>query len=194
MTCKTCLEITRHFNLSSHSAGSMMNQNSKEINEILNYLAIYRQRGNTMFILINEKALPEINDFMTACYSVMKQLRDNIEPDEFAARIARQIKAGYQLLALLEHDTIVALAGFRYKETLSMGKFIYIDDLITDENHRHQGYASRLLHKIEEIGQETGVTKIRLDSGIQRKDAHKFYLQNGFEITGHVFISKGGKS
>ena len=62
-----------------------------------------------MYILINKKALPEIHEFLPACYPVIKQLRDNIDFDDFVTRVSRQIKAGYQLLVLLENETFLLL-------------------------------------------------------------------------------------
>ena len=64
------------------------------------------------------------------------------------------------------------------------GKSIgYIENVITDVNHRRKGVGKKLMQKAIEIAQENNCCKIFLESGISRVEAHKFYKSMGFDDT-----------
>ncbi|MEP7265402.1 MAG: GNAT family N-acetyltransferase, partial [Bacteroidota bacterium] len=74
-------------------------------------------------------------------------------------------------------------------EHLAWGKAIYIDDLTTHPSHRKKGYAKLLLDYVDEQAKLHGCEQVHLDSGCvpQRYDAHRLYLNYGFNITSHHF-------
>lgn len=53
-----------------------------------------------------------------------------------------QSAQGYRLLAIWVNATPLALAGYRRLDNLINGRFIYVDDLVTDMEARGQGTAS----------------------------------------------------
>jgi len=66
----------------------------------------------------------------------------------------------------------------------NQGKSIgYIENVITDVNHRRKGVGKKLMQKAIEIAQENNCCKIFLESGISRVEAHKFYKSMGFDDT-----------
>src|SRR5205085_176254 len=79
------------------------------------------------------------------CFPVMAELRPHLVETDFVARIRRQQEAGYHLAFLKDKGIIKALAGYRFSESLSWGKFMYVDDLVTAEKYRSRGYGQRLL-------------------------------------------------
>ena len=81
----------------------------------------------------------------------------------------------------------MAAAGFRITESLAWGKYLYIDDLIVDEDHRRHGCAKALWIWLTRVAKENGCEQMHLDSGVNRHDAHKFYLRHGMDITCHHF-------
>lgn len=113
------------------------------------------------------------------CYPVMSQLRPSYSPESFRARVREQQARGY-VLAFLEHGTrVVAVAGYQIRETLIDGRFLHVDDLVTDEDHRSRGYGAKLLMWLRKEAQAHGCRSLQLDSGVQRSDAHRFYEQQG---------------
>ncbi len=52
--------------------------------------------------------------------------------------------------------------------------------LAVDNDFKRNGIGSALLHKAEEWAREHGASGIRLCSGIERENAHKFYLSQGY--------------
>lgn len=122
------------------------------------------------------------------CYKVMRQLRPHFtEEQEFINQIQRQLKDGYQLVSCHEEGNIKALVGFRFLEFLAWGKVLYIDDLVTDSDARKNGHAGKLLKWVIEQAKKENCDQVHLDSGPQRHDAHRLYLNYGFKIIGHHF-------
>lgn len=126
-------------------------------------------------------------------YPVMSQLRDGYSLDAFMSQVSRQQRQGYQLAALVNFDEVMSVAGFRQLENLAMGKFIYIDDLITAKNFRSQGCGRLLLSWIKNYAHEQGCYQVHLDSAVTRHDAHRFYLQQRMDISGyHFYVDLAG--
>jgi GNAT superfamily N-acetyltransferase len=126
------------------------------------------------------------------CFALMVQLRPHLKPDEFVDRVRRQMNAGYQL-AFLETNRLkansqaIAIAGFHLSESLSWGRFLYVDDLVVDQKERSQGYGQQLLQELIEYAKQQDCQQFHLDSGVQRFEAHRFYFQQRLAITGYHF-------
>lgn len=123
-----------------------------------------------------------------SCYKAMHQLRPHLTSEEaFINQVQRQIQEGYRLAYIQNHGLVKALAGFRFLEFLAWGKVLYIDDLVADIASRKNGYGSKLLKWIINEAKEAKCDQVHLDSGPQRHDAHRLYLNHGFKIIGHHF-------
>jgi GNAT superfamily N-acetyltransferase len=122
------------------------------------------------------------------CFAVLKQLRPHREETAMVTQIIRQQAAGY-LLAYVESEQVVrAVAGYRYGENLAYGKFMYVDDLVTNSDDRSQGLGKFLFDWLVSAAREHGCEVLALDSGVQRYGAHRFYLTNRMDIVSHHFI------
>jgi GNAT superfamily N-acetyltransferase len=102
-------------------------------------------------------------------------------------RAAAQRRQGYQLLAAVVDGQPAAVAGFWVRQNLAWDGFVYVDDLVTDEQHRSQGYGGLLLDWLVDYCRDHGLAELHLDSGVQRFAAHRFYLEKRMEITCHHF-------
>ena len=58
---------------------------------------------------------------------------------------------------------------------------MYIPELIVTEKYQKKGVGTRLIDACISLAKEKKCHKIRLESGIQRKEAHHFYKNLGFE-------------
>ena len=128
------------------------------------------------------------NAELAACYPVMRELRPNIGEEQFLSQVRRQERAGYRIAYVQEQDRVVAVAGFRAGESLSWGNFLYVDDLVTRSEYRSKGYGAKLLSWLKEQAAILGCEQIHLDSGVQRKDAHRFYEREGMSLIGFHFF------
>lgn len=125
---------------------------------------------------------------ISACYPVMRELRPHIAEGQFLSRVRSQEKAGYRLAFVEQSDAVVAVAGFRVGENLAWGRFLYVDDLVTLPSCRSNGFGASLLSWLREFAIRNGCVQMHLDSGIQRKDAHRFYEREGMSMASFHFL------
>lgn len=123
-----------------------------------------------------------------ACFAVMAQLRPHLSEGEFLDRVRRlEASHGYLLAAVFDGDAVRAVAGFRIGESLAWGRYLYVDDLVTDAAHRGEGCGGRLLTWLIERAREAGCDQLHLDSGVQRLEAHGFYEGHGLSQSSHHY-------
>ncbi len=131
--------------------------------------------------------LAESDRDINRCLPVMQQLRPHLSATDFLPRIRRQMQQGYRLAMFERDNEVVALAGFRVCENLAWERFLYVDDLITDETQRSSGAGKALFDWLLNTARNEGCQQLHLDSGVQRFGAHRFYLREGMHIAGHHF-------
>lgn len=124
------------------------------------------------------------------CWPAVKVLRPHLEESEFLPTVKEMIDEGYKLAFIEEDHIAVAIVGFRYLQYLFCGKHLYIDDLSTLPSHRKKGLGSALLDYVFDHALQSGYNTVTLDSGYQRTEAHRLYLNKGFTISSHHFIKK----
>jgi len=130
-------------------------------------------------------ALAQTDAEIARCFPVMQQLRPHLVEAEFVATVRKQQAGGY-LLAYVEKDAaVVALAGFRLLDNLVGGRVLYVDDLVTSDAHRSSGLGTTMFDWLTSRAREEGCTYLELDCGVQRFDAHRFYMKNRMAITAH---------
>jgi len=114
-------------------------------------------------------------------------LRPHIKVEEFVERVQLQFKGGYQLAAVLDEGNVVAVAGYHLSKNLAWGKYLYVDDLITNQKHRSHGFGRILLNWLRDEAKNNHCDQLHLDSGVQRKDAHRFYEREGMTFSSHHY-------
>ena len=132
----------------------------------------------------------EMDSQIFACFDLMKTLREDVRADYFVEQVQEQMKEGYELFYLVKHNIICSLAGSKISKTLAWGKCLYIFDLVSDEKERSLGYGKELLDYMKAYAKDEGCDEVHLDSGVQRFQAHKFYLREDFKISSHHFAYK----
>lgn len=118
---------------------------------------------------------------------VMLQLRTQYNKKSLAEQIKKQQQTGYNIVYVKDNGKVLGVAGFVIGEKLAWGKYLYVDDLVTNEAFRSAGVGQSILTWLEDFAKEQGCTQLHLDSGVQRFSAHKFYLREGFVIASHHF-------
>jgi GNAT superfamily N-acetyltransferase len=130
-------------------------------------------------------ALAQSDDDIARCFPVMRQLRPHLVETEFVATVKKQQAGGYVLVFLEKDAAVVALAGFRLIDNLVGGRVLYVDDLVTADAQRSSGLGSTMFDWLAARAREERCTYLELDCGVQRFDAHRFYLKNRMAITAH---------
>jgi len=128
------------------------------------------------------------NDDIAACHAVMLQLRPHVHADGFVDRVRQMERTGYRLAFIEDAGGVRAVAGYRYLDQLVRGKVLYVDDLVTDAASRSRGYGDALLDWLFETACANGCSALELDSGVHRKEAHRFYFRKRMTISAYHFV------
>ena len=129
-------------------------------------------------------------DHIKRCAPVLRELRTFLTEAEIINRVQQQMTDGYRLAYVEATDSVATVAGYRILRNLTYGKFLYVDDLVTRADNKRSGYAGQLLEWLCEHAREQGCLFLILDSGVQRFEAHRFYLAHQMDITAHHFARK----
>lgn len=136
-------------------------------------------------------ALAEGREPVARCFEVMRELRTGLtDVETFVDQVIRQQGQGYRLAFVEAGGEVCAAAGFRVSENLAWGRFLYVDDLVTRAADRSRGWGKRLIDWLIAEARAAGCAELHLDSGVQRFDAHRFYLAQRMQISSHHFALK----
>jgi GNAT superfamily N-acetyltransferase len=125
-------------------------------------------------------------DFLREGEAVHRELRPSL-PDDYAEFLCELGNEGARLTQLVAGGDVRAIALWRVFRTTYAGRRLEIDDLVTADAHRSNGYGRTLLQWIESRAAELGCEIVTLNSAQHRLDAHRFYEREGFESFGTHF-------
>ncbi len=124
-------------------------------------------------------------EWLSRAEAIHRQLRPHL-PQNYQEKMTRVLENAYMAL-MVDNDTVLGLAVYRWHENTFDGLKFYVDDLVTDESHRSEGVGHALIDHLEGVARKLGANGIVLDSGTQRAQAHKFYFREGFVIPAFNF-------
>lgn len=122
-------------------------------------------------------------------FPVMNQLRTHLDEKAYLDLVGEaKEKDSYRLFALYDQGEVVAVTGFKPMITLYYGRFVWVCDLVSDQNKRSSGYGEKLLSYVHEWAKDNGYGSVALSSGLQRTDAHRFYEEKmEYDKVSYVF-------
>lgn len=127
-----------------------------------------------------------------ASYIVMKELRTGLSLEEYKAKVREcQEHGDYRVFAWEIGKELVACCGVMTMTTLYYTDCLWIADLVVLSERRGQGIGNKLLSAVESWAKTNNYQEVALSSGIQRKAAHRFYLEKGnYELVSYQFQKK----
>jgi GNAT superfamily N-acetyltransferase len=83
----------------------------------------------------------------------------------------------------IDDDKVVSSCYAVYIPNLTRNNrgICFVENVITDKDHRNQGLASKMIDMAVSFAKEKDCYKVILQSGISRSDAHRFYESKGFD-------------
>jgi GNAT superfamily N-acetyltransferase len=124
-----------------------------------------------------EPKIADVND-ISKLVNVIKELRPKLTDKEIKLRLPKMFNEGYQICFIGDEAVAYSFAGFRILNFLYSGKTLYVDDFATLPQYRKQGFAKIVFDKIKSIAIREHCDHFGLDSGFERYDAYRFYLNN----------------
>ena len=113
---------------------------------------------------------------------VLLELRPHLSPESFHAVYDEGHPQGLRFTAAYDQGDCVGVAGWRVVASTYTLRRLYVDDLVTTSSRRSTGVGEALLAALECRAREAGCRVLDLDSGVQRADAHRFYMRHGMGI------------
>ncbi len=114
-------------------------------------------------------------------------------PDYSTERAARGFQRylesddGDVLLAEEDGDLVGLASVYVDIPSIRFGTRCWLEDLVVTSRRRSTGIGARLLVEAAAWARERGCTHLELDSGDARRDAHRFYVDQGMEQQGLIF-------
>lgn len=86
-------------------------------------------------------------------------------------------------ILVAKHDTdVVGMVCIMFLSRLNRDLVeMYIPELVVTKSYQNQGVGKKLVNACIELAKKKKCHRIRLESGIQRKESHIFYKNLGFE-------------
>jgi GNAT superfamily N-acetyltransferase len=121
---------------------------------------------------------------------VLRELRPHLAAESFAAVYDEGHPQGLRFSAAYDRGRCVGVAGWRLLATTANLRKLYVDDLVTTAAARSTGVGRTLLAALVDRAEAAGCTTVDLDSGVQRADAHRFYMREGLTISSFHFARR----
>ena len=94
------------------------------------------------------------------------------------------------LVAQIDNSKIIGMISMVFLSRLNQNTSeMYVPELIVSQNYHSKGIGKKLLNFSIKLGKEKKCHRIRLESGNQRIESHKFYKHLGFEDSS-IFFTK----
>ena len=133
---------------------------------------------------------PRDDAALARCFEVFSVLRPHLDLAAFATGVRAQTAEGYRVHYVEQDGAVAAAAGWRVARFLAWGRVVYIDDLVAHPERRRAWHGGALLDFLFARARELGCDAVHLDSGYQRNDAHRLYLNKGFVLSSHHFAAR----
>ncbi len=128
---------------------------------------------------------------MQEAYQLLAPLRPHLNWDNFV-QLANEAQERDQFrltLGILDGIS-VGIMGHRVLADFVHGRHLYVDDLVVDEARRGRGLGTQFLNYAEDQARQLGLSGLRLCTGIDNKDAIRFYHREGWGLRAHAFKKK----
>ncbi len=133
----------------------------------------------------------DVSDIHALCGLMTELSGQSITPEQMQDRLKMVEESRIDSLFVCEENgTILGLLGFRIRENLEEAS-CFGEISAIDENHdkRRSGVGRFMMEYAEILARQFNCKGMWLVSGLKREEeAHKFYKQLGYDITGYRFV------
>lgn len=129
-------------------------------------------------------------DAMMKQFPLLKQLTPALEETTTRCMLLDMIKKDYRMMGVFMGEQCVGLSGIWIGTKLYSGKYLEVDNFVTDQTFRSKGIGKLLLDAIQELARAEQCRCIMLDAYTSNTSGHRFYFREGFTIRGFHFIKE----
>ena len=144
-------------------------------------------------VTIRKAKKTDIPVILGLLYELQRPKPKDISQEEIFEKKAKMYlrDSNKEILIAEQGTTIIGLATIIFLDRLNQEKKeMYIPELIVTKNYQYKDIGTMLVNSCIELAKKNSCHRIRLESGNQRKDSHRFYKKMGFEQTALFFAKK----
>ena len=126
------------------------------------------------------------SDDLPSLLELYNQLDEDNDKGSFeeSEKVWKEIESNpnIQYFGAVDNGKVVSTCYAVYIPNLTRGNrgICFIENVVTDKDHRSKGLASKVIDMAVSFAKERNCYKAILQSGISRTEAHKFYENRGF--------------
>lgn len=110
----------------------------------------------------------------------------------FTKRLTEMVPCGYRAIGVFQGETMIACSGFWRRTRFWCGAELDIDNFIVHPDHRRKQLGPQMLAWFEALAKKDKVDLIVLDTYAETFLAHRFYMREGFTLTGYHMTKRPG--
>lgn len=120
-------------------------------------------------------------------FNIMTQIYQDLSEEKYISNLKIAMENGYKMAAVYKEGKIIAVIGINVIDDIRHGKAIRIEDFMICRSNRGIGAGKMLLKWVDwqYLKFEAEIIISNIDS--DRKESHKIFLREGFEIDGISF-------
>ena len=96
----------------------------------------------------------------------------------------------YEMYGAFDGEVLVAVCGAWVATKLWCGRYLEIDNIVTDPERRSMGAGTQLMQAMEKLARERDCEILVLDSYASNTASHRLYHRLGYEIKGFHFVKE----
>ena len=118
--------------------------------------------------------------------------KDDAQEEIFEKKIKLYLNDSDKAILIAEQGTeIMGLVSIIFLDRLNQEKLeMYIPELIVTKKHQYKNIGTLLVKSCIELAKKNKCHRIRLESGNQRRNSHRFYKKMDFEQAALFFAKK----
>ena len=132
----------------------------------------------------------ETEEEMVSLFPLLKQLNSKLKKADYKFMLKDMLLHNYRMAGVFQGKKCVGLSGFWIATKIYSGKYVELDNVIIDNDHRSQGIGKLLCDWIIDEAKKLGCQTAMLDAYSENSSGHKFYLREGFILRGFHFLKK----
>lgn len=121
---------------------------------------------------------------------LLQQLQPWLNEKNMSEMLDDMLPHGYVMAGVFDGNKCVAITGLWFITKFYSGKYMEIDNFVTDENYRSKGLGKLLTDWCMTEAKKKNCRTVMLDAYTTNHAGHKFYLREGFIIKGYHFLKE----
>jgi GNAT superfamily N-acetyltransferase len=136
------------------------------------------------------KRLEKIEELLET-YPLVRLLKPELGYDAFCHIQTEAFKEGYQCVgAFTRSNELLGMCGYWIRHRFCSMKVMHVDSIVAADHMQGKGIGSVIMDWVIEEARKQGCDHMALDTYIERKEAHSFYLKHHFGVQGLHFMRK----